>query len=130
LQSARKIGRTCFLKRENRDICYNGACLHQTQYRYKKNEISSAAALGLNVNYWISNKFALGVHSDMIFESFIIEEKNGELENNFIEREYPLSVNAVVTYTLYIPWDCWQDMVRSSVRRRIFLCFLLGQNIW
>lgn len=64
----------------------------------EKNKLSSAAALGVNVNYWIADKFAIGVHSDLIFESFVIEEKNGEEDNNFVEREYPLSVNAVATY--------------------------------
>ncbi len=34
----------------------------------------------------------------MVFENFIIEEKKPNEEQSFLEREYPVSVNGVVTY--------------------------------
>ncbi|WP_291113672.1 hypothetical protein [Flavobacterium sp. UBA6135] len=80
----------------------------------------------MNVNYWISNKFALGVHSDMIFESFIIEEKNGELENNFIEGEYPLSVNAVVTYNPLHSLGLLAGYGKEFSEEKDFSMFLVG----
>ena len=63
-----------------------------------ENKISSAAAFGINANYWVSDKWAVGVHSDLVFENFIIEEKKPNEEHRFLEREYPVSVNAVATY--------------------------------
>ena len=32
----------------------------------------------LNFDYWISNKWAIGVQNDLILESFIIEDHEGE----------------------------------------------------
>lgn len=65
---------------------------------HEKSNISSAAAFGLDVNYWLTNRWAVGVHSDMVFENFIVEEKKGTKENNFLEREYPVSVNAIAMF--------------------------------
>ncbi|MFY1047564.1 hypothetical protein [Chryseobacterium sp. GP-SGM7] len=65
----------------------------------KKNKKNfSAPTLGINLNYWITQKWSLGLHSDLIFENFVIEENNGSREKSYLEREYPLSINAVVIY--------------------------------
>lgn len=50
----------------------------------------------LNFDYWLSDKWAVGLQNDLIMETFIIESHNQEL----IERKYPL---AVVPLALYKP---------------------------
>lgn len=41
---------------------------------------------GLDLEYWWSSRWGLGLHNDLEIESFIIEES----EEEFIERSYPL----------------------------------------
>lgn len=52
------------------------------------------ASWSLNYDYWLSNKWAVGLQNDLILESFIIEGHKNEL----IERSYPLAVVPVVMY--------------------------------
>lgn len=52
------------------------------------------ASWSFNYDYWLSNKFALGLQNDVILESFLIENNDEEL----IEREYPWSVVPVMIY--------------------------------
>ncbi|MGC4233714.1 MAG: hypothetical protein QM594_12105 [Niabella sp.] len=59
----------------------------------------SAAALALDANYWLGNRFAAGLHTDLVFESFLVEEKTGGEEVDFIEREYPLAVVPVMMFS-------------------------------
>ncbi|GAB3427125.1 hypothetical protein [Niabella aquatica] len=59
----------------------------------------SAAALALDVDYWFLKKFAAGLHSDLVFESFLVEEKKGGEEADFIEREYPVAVVPVIMFS-------------------------------
>lgn len=50
----------------------------------------------LNYDYWLSNKFALGLQNDILFESFLVENLEGEK----IERKYPIAVVPVAMYKL------------------------------
>ncbi len=52
------------------------------------------ASWSFNYDYWLNNKFALGLQSDIILETFIIEDKNEE----FIERKYPFTLVPVAIY--------------------------------
>ena len=52
------------------------------------------ASWSLNYDYWLSNKWAIGLQNDIVLESFIIENHESEL----IERSYPLSVVPVAMY--------------------------------
>jgi hypothetical protein len=47
-----------------------------------------------NYDYWLSDKWALGLQSDLILESFIIENNEQEL----IERSHPLSIVPVALF--------------------------------
>ncbi|MGB4772035.1 MAG: hypothetical protein WBP58_11270 [Chitinophagaceae bacterium] len=53
-----------------------------------------AGSWSLNYDYWISNKFAIGIQNDLVMETFIIEDK----EKESIERSYPWSIVPVAIY--------------------------------
>ena len=50
---------------------------------------------GLDYNYWISSHWAIGVHSDMMLESFKV--KDGE-EGNAVERNRPIAIVSVAVF--------------------------------
>jgi hypothetical protein len=52
---------------------------------------------GLNYEYWLNRKFAIGLHSDMEIASYIIEDENGQE----LERTRPVIVALV---GIYNPW--------------------------
>lgn len=56
----------------------------------------SIPSWSLNYDYWLSDKWAIGLQNDLLVESFIIEDHEGDE----IERSYPL---AVVPVTLFKP---------------------------
>lgn len=93
-----------------------------------ENEINSAAALGLNANYWFSDRWAVGIHSDMVFENFIIEEKNINEERSFIEREYPLSVNLVTTYKPIPSLGVMAGFGQEFSRKKNLTMFVVGSE--
>jgi hypothetical protein len=54
----------------------------------------ATASWALNYDYWIGNKWAIGLQNDLILESFIIESH----EQEFIERSYPWAIIPVAIY--------------------------------
>lgn len=48
----------------------------------------------LNYDYWLSNKWAIGLQNDLILESFIIESN----EKKLIERNYPIAAVPVALF--------------------------------
>lgn len=52
------------------------------------------ASWTLNYDYWISNKWAIGLQNDIIVESFKVEENDNEI----IERNYPVSIVPVFMF--------------------------------
>lgn len=48
----------------------------------------------LNYDYWVSNKWAVGLQTDLLLETFVIENHEEEL----IERKHPLAVVPVALY--------------------------------
>jgi hypothetical protein len=59
------------------------------------------ASWSLNYDYWISDKWAIGLQNDIILETFIVE-KHGEEE---IERKNPLSMVPVAMYKFSGRWS-------------------------
>ena len=57
-------------------------------------EFLTVPSFAIDYNYWLSERFALGLHTDFIYESFIIEVENDEL----IEREFPVAPVVMATY--------------------------------
>jgi len=54
----------------------------------------SAPSLGLDYNYWVQNKWALGLHTDLITESFKIEDNGGVI----IDRSTPIAVVPAISF--------------------------------
>ena len=50
----------------------------------------------LDYNFWFNEKWAVGVHTDMIIENF--EAQNGEGTEGIIEREKPIAIVGAVSY--------------------------------
>jgi len=66
-----------------------------------QNAVFIAPTWALNYDYWISEKFAVGVHSDLIIQKFEIKNREDDLE---LERSFPLAVCAV---GIYRPFENW-----------------------
>lgn len=63
----------------------------------------SAASWALDYDYWLGDHWAIGLHSDILLENFLVEEHLGDNEEKEVmERHYPVSVVPVV---LYKPWE-------------------------
>ena len=61
---------------------------------HEKTEWLTSPSWALNYDYWISNMWAIGLQNDLIFETFLIENADGEE----IEREFPLAVVPVAIF--------------------------------
>lgn len=59
-----------------------------------KTEWLTLPSWSLNLDYWLSDKWAIGLQNDIILESFFIE--NGD--NELLERSYPVASVPVVLY--------------------------------
>lgn len=55
---------------------------------------------GLDLEYWLSERWGLGLHNDLEIESFIVKDGNGEE----IEREYPLVFTLDLLWRPYAGW--------------------------
>ncbi len=58
------------------------------------------ASWSLNYDYWLSNKWAIGLQNDLILETFVVEHGNQEM----IERKKPISVIPVGMYKFAHRW--------------------------
>jgi len=74
------------------------------------------ASWSLNYDYWLSDKWAIGLQNDWIMESFIIENN----ENELIERKNPISI---VPVALFKPGKHWSFIGGVGVE------FAEGNNI-
>lgn len=52
----------------------------------------------LAYNYSLSERWALGVHGDIITETFEVEAHGSESEADFLERKYPVSLVGAASY--------------------------------
>lgn len=58
-------------------------------------------SIGLDIEYWFTHKWAIGLHNDIELESFEAEKEKGTI----IQREFP------VVLTLDGIWKPWHDLV-------------------
>ncbi|UZD21832.1 hypothetical protein PBT90_20175 [Algoriphagus halophytocola] len=66
-----------------------------------KKQFTTVPSFALDYNYWISEKFAIGLHTDFLNENFFIETED---EGEIIERERPI---APVVTGVYKPGEHW-----------------------
>jgi hypothetical protein len=64
----------------------------------KKNII--APSIGLDIEYWMNEKWGIGLHNDMELMNFEIEKD----ENLFIEREYPIVLTLDGLWKFHKEW--------------------------
>ena len=62
---------------------------------------TTVPSFAIDYNYWISEKFALGLHTDFLNENFFIETEDG---GELIERERPIAPAIMGTYK---PGEHW-----------------------
>lgn len=60
---------------------------------------------GLNYDFWLSEKWAIGLHTDLVLQQFKIKEKESA---QVIERSNPLAVTGVA---LFKPWEKWTALL-------------------
>ena len=81
-----------------------------------KTQWLATASWSLNFDHWISDKWAIGVQSDMILENFKIEGQ----DKQEIERSYPLSL---VPVAIFKPGEHWSFVGGAGIE------FSSGHNI-
>jgi hypothetical protein len=64
----------------------------------------AAPSLGLNYNFKLNEKWSIGIHNDIIIESFVVE--NPKNDENLLERDYPISNLIVGTYKINRSLGC------------------------
>lgn len=64
-----------------------------------KAEWITVASFAIDYNYHFNEKWSIGLHNDIILETFIVERYfNVGVEEEFLEREYPIASVAMVGY--------------------------------
>jgi hypothetical protein len=54
---------------------------------------------GLNYNFWLSSKWAIGLHTDLISETYLVTENHNEGEEEpVVERTRPIAPAVMATY--------------------------------
>ncbi|PZX48528.1 hypothetical protein [Algoriphagus chordae] len=67
-----------------------------------KRQFNMVPSVSIDYNYWISTRFALGIHTDFLNENFYVES---EEDGAPIERERPIAPALMGTYMLGEHWS-------------------------
>ena len=60
---------------------------------------------GLNYNYWLSQRWAIGLHTDLITETFVVTENHNEAEGEpEVERTRPIAPAIMASYRPHHHW--------------------------
>jgi len=87
-----------------------------------KKQVLSLAAWGIDYNYHISSKWAIGLHTDIIVESFKVESQNeGE-----IERSYPIAPALMGIYKPNHHWSLMAGAGAEFAKEKDFFLTRLG----
>lgn len=62
----------------------------------------------LNYDHWLSNKWAIGLQTDLVLEKFIVEDENGQE----VKRERPW---AVIPVGLFKPWKHFSFIAGAGI---------------
>ncbi len=77
------------------------ARIGQARNEQGEKEFLSVPSIAIDYNYWISEKFTIGLHTDLLNENFFVEsEKNGDI----IERERPITLLIAGVYKIGKHW--------------------------
>lgn len=78
---------------------------------------------GFDYDYWLSPKWAVGLHNDLVLQQYKIEKKGNE---GIIERSFPVSVSGV---GIFRPWKNWAFVAgvgREFEKNESFNLYTLG----
>lgn len=64
-------------------------------YFFSSKKWIAAPSFGIDYNYWVKKSLALGIHTDLIKENFVLEEVAGD---KAIERSTPFALIPALTY--------------------------------
>lgn len=93
------------------------------------NKIDSQSAVfiaptwGFNYDYWPSEAWGFGLHTDLVLQQFKIERHHG---NEIIERINPIAVNAVALYRPTTNWTFLLGVGREFEKNESFNMFCGG----
>lgn len=60
---------------------------------------------GLNYNYWLSQRWAIGLHTDLITETFVVKENHNEAEGEpEVERTRPIAPAIMASFRPHHHW--------------------------
>lgn len=60
---------------------------------------------GLNYNYWLTHRWAIGLHTDLITETFVVTENHNEADNEpEVERTRPVAPALMLSYRPHHHW--------------------------
>lgn len=69
-----------------------------------RTEWLTVAGWGLNYNYWLSSRFAVGVHTDLTIESLVVVVDRDDRENGTIRRSRPLAPALMLSWKPAKAW--------------------------
>ena len=87
-----------------------------------KKQVLSLAAWGIDYNYHLSPKWAIGLHTDIIIESFKVESQTDEE----IERSYPIAPALMGIYKLNRHWSLMAGAGAEFAKEKDFFLTRLG----
>jgi hypothetical protein len=58
----------------------------------------SVPSWGINYNYVFSSKWAIGLHTDIVVEDYVVEQHLKSSSNETLERSYPIGSAVMATY--------------------------------
>lgn len=90
-------------------------------------EVLSLPAWGVDYNYHINQKWAIGLHTDFVIEKFKVEKNlaSGE-ENETVERSYPIAPALMGIYKLNEHWSFLLGMGGEFAKEESFLLTRIG----
>ncbi|HLO82849.1 MAG TPA: hypothetical protein VK166_17915 [Chitinophagaceae bacterium] len=87
-----------------------------------KKKVLGLASWGIDYNYHLSPKWAVGLHTDIIIESFKVEEHGGET----IERSYPIAPALMGIYKPNHHWSLMAGVGEEFAKEENFFLTRLG----
>lgn len=78
---------------------------------------------GVNYDYWLSERWAVGLHNDIILQQYKIEDRE---DGRIIERSFPISVSATALFKATEHWIFLAGMGREFEKHESFNLINVG----